>query len=118
MQLAGTLAHEVAHVIARHGAEDETEASKCSTLRLLRSAFVRPTLEELASSRLREAAADHIARFLMADVGFDPCGLVEYFEDLLSYLREQNKSEAPEAERTHPSIRFPPLLPLTLPLIS
>lgn len=97
--LAAVLGHEVAHAIARHGAEQLTQKIVIDGLTGgISSAFEVPGLQFLAGvaigmgvhvgyklpfSRAQESEADHIGIILMAKAGYDPreiLGLWERFE--------------------------------------
>lgn len=95
-EVAGVLAHEVSHVVARHSAE-QLERMRRAQLGLvgLSVLFGRP--EGLAAlgvnvganlffakhSREDEAEADSLAVGLLRETGWDPCGLVDFFRTML-----------------------------------
>ena len=108
-ELAGAMAHEVAHGAARHGTarlskaqdanvvarvivgQDATAAESIATQVVAQGAFAR-------FSRADEREADRIAVPLMAEVGYDPQGLVR----LLGRLAAQERGGSVEFLRTHP----------------
>ncbi len=114
--LAVVMSHEVAHAIARHGAERMTTgiltqlgqeglkiamqnkdpkvvASVMSAYGLGSSLGVA-----LPFGRSQESEADHIGLILMAKAGYDPRGAVSFWERM-----KQAKSAPPEFLSTHPS---------------
>jgi len=116
-ELAGVLAHEVAHVALRHGArnlERQMRTSGMSSL-LYRKILGRgPILDQQAlqvgselwtasHSRADETAADQEAVKYLISTGVDPNGMVELFQELMR--EERNNPQAPTAEwfSTHPA---------------
>jgi predicted Zn-dependent protease len=109
-QLAAVLAHEVAHAIARHGAErmsqqvlmqaglaglglatDQTYAALAAQAATL--------VVILPYSRTQEAEADHIGLFYMAEAGYDPREAIALWQNFESYGGER----PPEFLSTHPA---------------
>jgi predicted Zn-dependent protease len=94
-ELAGVMAHEIAHVTARHGAEQQSKATllNIATIPLiflggpagygLRQAgsFVIP-VTFLSFSRAAEAEADYLGLQYMYQTGYDPTASVSFFEKL------------------------------------
>ncbi|WP_435103271.1 M48 family metallopeptidase [Arhodomonas sp. AD133] len=109
-EVAGVLAHEVAHVIERHPTEAMIRRSgyalvismivgDVSGLAAVTGDAVR-YLANTANSRASEAEADRLAMRMLNDNGFDSSGLVRFFETL-----EEAHGEMPEALSllsTHP----------------
>lgn len=111
-ELAGVMAHEIAHVKAHHYARQAEAAAIPSLLAQLAGVLAtvatgRPEPIMIAQGvnvalRLRytrelEAEADNLGATFMARGGYDPEGVVRFFERVLA------------AER-HPSIEIPPYL--------
>jgi predicted Zn-dependent protease len=116
--LATVISHEVAHVIARHGAE----RMSMTLLAQLGEAAVRAAVSsqspEAASafnsaygittqmgvllpySRTQEFEADHIGLILMAKAGYDPRRALEFWERL---SKEKNRHNPPAFLSTHPT---------------
>lgn len=115
--LAAVMAHEVAHVLARHGAERMSQG----LLARLGAAAIHagmagsdPTVVEgvmvayglgasvgvlLPYSRLQESEADRIGLILMAQAGYDPREALHFWER----MAREEKRRPPEFLSTHPS---------------
>ena len=92
-ELAGVLAHEIAHVAARHGTEQQAKATIADFARIPLVIFsgglaqlvynvyglVVP-LQFLQFSRGAEAEADYLGVQYMYKTGYDPASFVSYFE--------------------------------------
>ena len=118
--LATVISHEIAHVVARHGAERISEglvlgvagtalgaaiASQEDRYRQMAMiAFgVGSTLGiSLPHSRRAELEADHIGLTYMAKAGYDPRSAVGFWERMAAYGREQGSGSLPEFLSTHP----------------
>lgn len=108
-ELAAVLAHEVAHVLARHAAERITQGSVIELLRMIAYiAFGIPifsgplqALFFLPNSRSAETEADTIGVQLAARACYDPAAAATVF---LKLGREEAKSgvSIPKFLRTHP----------------
>jgi len=115
--LAAVMAHEVAHALARHGAErmSQQQLVQIGAIGLAvglggQSAAVRNTAMQafglgaqvgvmLPFSRSQEAEADHIGLILMAKAGYDP----EYALKLWERMEQRNEGQSPpEWLSTHP----------------
>jgi hypothetical protein len=110
-ELAAVLAHEVAHVVARHAAERMTQGSVAELVRMIaywgfglpipQGAMVAAFF--LPNSRKAETEADVIGIQLAARACYDPASAVEVFTKL---GREEAKHSAghpiPKLLRTHP----------------
>ena len=95
-EVAGVLAHEVGHVVARHSAQ-QLERARAAGLGLTLGSIVlgRPSgLAQLGvnvaanlyfarHSRADESEADRLAVDLMTEAGWHPCGIVAFFRTLL-----------------------------------
>lgn len=100
-ELAGVMAHEVAHGVARHGTEQMSKAYGLSVGAgiLLGSdpGIVQQIVAQIVStgtmarfSRADEREADQMAVRFMRDAGYNPEGLSSFFEKLLA--REQRSA--------------------------
>jgi beta-barrel assembly-enhancing protease len=104
-ELAGVLAHEIAHVIQRHGTRAASKQMAAQVpLALLAGMLGKTTAGEapdmgisfgvgsyfLKNSRQSESEADLLGADIMYDAGFDPHGLVEFF----TKLQNQNEDQA------------------------
>lgn len=92
-ELAGVLAHEIAHVAARHGTEQQTKATIADFARIPLVIFsgglaqlvyniyglVVP-LQFLQFSRQAEVEADYLGVQYMDKSGYDPTAFISYFE--------------------------------------
>jgi predicted Zn-dependent protease len=113
--LATVLAHEIAHALARHGAERMSQI----LLAQLGEAAVATALKGpsetafligyglgvqlgviLPYSRTHEYEADHIGLILMAKAGYDPRGAVKFWERM---AKENKKGHIPGFLSTHPT---------------
>jgi predicted Zn-dependent protease len=94
-ELAGVMAHEIAHVAARHGTEQESKAELINFASIplifmggvggfaLRQAagFLIP-MQFLQFSRKDEAEADYLGLQYLDRTGYDPSAAVSFFEKL------------------------------------
>ena len=117
-ELATVMAHEIAHAIARHGAERMTqmlmvqlggialsEALKNeteTTLELASIAYGVGTglLYILPYSRTHESEADYMGLMFMAKAGYDPMASVDFWMKMQEKYADQ---EPPEFLSTHPN---------------
>lgn len=115
-QLAGVLAHEVGHVVERHGIEQMQRANNANTaLSVVYGVLLgrNPgTLEQVgiqaggtavfaSYGRNAEREADAVAIGYMMRAGFNPQGIVGMFQILLSE-RQRNPSRVEQWFSTHP----------------
>ena len=123
-ELAGVMAHEVAHVTQRHIAR-RIEDSQGSNLAALggmlaavlvgvqtgqadvtaagaMSAQALALRRQLQFSRAHEHEADRIGIRMMARAGYDPQGMVDFFETLDRRYRHSGGDSVPEYLQTHP----------------
>ncbi len=89
-QLATVIAHEVAHVLARHASE-----------RVARERTAGHGILSLAYNRQQESEADHIGVFLMTFAGYDPDESVEFWKQMQS--AKGAGIHLPEVLSDHPS---------------
>lgn len=117
-ELATVMGHEIAHAIARHGAERMSqfllvelggmaleEALKKKTKRTIELAKVAygagaQLLYILPYSRTHENEADYIGLIFMAKAGYDPHASIDFWKKMEEEFRGQ---EPPEFLSTHPS---------------
>lgn len=111
-ELAGVMAHEVAHVAARHGAEaaSKGELVNLASIPLIflggwggfgvqqAAGFLIP-MQFLAFSRGQEAEADYLGLQYLYKSGYDPSAFVTFFEKLQA--REKGK-QVSKMFQTHP----------------
>ena len=118
-ELAGVLAHEIAHVTQRHLARSLTYSANMSwagyltvVLTALAATYdsrlarlgayagaALPIERALSYSRLFEHEADRFGMQLMAAAGYDPAAMVRFFQKLQS---KESGGYVPEFLRTHP----------------
>jgi predicted Zn-dependent protease len=110
-QLATVIGHEVAHAIARHGAERMSQGLLAQGLGAIAvGGGVNPQLVEIASqaatlgiilpySRTQEAEADHIGLLYMAEAGYDPRESIELWQN----FDKLGGAAPPEFLSTHPA---------------
>jgi len=108
--LAIVMAHEVAHVIARHGAERTSHSIAMAVIAgvamkdmgrtdraLVLSAY--GLVVALPFSRSQESEADHIGLFIAADAGFDPREAISLWDR----MEKEEDGSPPEFLSTHPT---------------
>ncbi len=116
--IAVVMGHEVAHALARHGAERMSQSMGAQLVGQLLSAgvgMVNPGYTEAFSQayglgvnvglilpwgRSQESEADHIGLILMAKAGYDPSAAVGFWERM---SKVQQDGKPPEFLSTHPS---------------
>jgi predicted Zn-dependent protease len=112
------MGHEVAHALARHGAERMSQAMGAQAIGELLTIGVGKVKPELAEDfakfyglganvtvilpfgRAQESEADHIGLILMAKAGYDPSAAVAFWERM---SKVQQSGKTPEFLSTHPS---------------
>jgi predicted Zn-dependent protease len=122
-ELAGVLAHEMGHVLGRHGSKrlsdlflklgllaavvtvaEEVEKGHCKSVNRDECkstwsqvigvvGYLGVVLSSLAYSRDQESEADWIGTQLMADAGYDPEGLARFFDKIAQMKAEMGVSE-------------------------
>lgn len=122
-ELAGVLAHEVAHVTQRHIARSiaaQSRSSLVSTAAMLAAILVGAAAgggdaamagvaaaqslaiqQQISFTRANETEADRVGLGLLARSGFDPNGMPKFFETM-SQLAGSSEINIPEMLRTHP----------------
>jgi predicted Zn-dependent protease len=115
-QLATVMAHEVAHAIARHGAERMSmmQLGDWGRKFIIKAAGVKyqNIINQvygisanygvfLPYSRSFEYEADEIGLYLMAKAGYDPREAIKFWEKMMQATRNMRKP--PEFASTHPS---------------
>jgi len=116
--IAVVMGHEVAHALARHGAERMSQSMELEAVGQLLSlgvGMVSPGYTEAFSQayglgtnvavilpwgRAQESEADHIGLILMAKAGYDPNAAVGFWERM---SKVQQGGKPPEFLSTHPS---------------
>lgn len=111
-ELAGVLAHEIAHGVARHGTERLTQQQGANVLAALLLGQDPGLVAQIAAqvaaggafakfSRDDEREADRLGVRYMAAAGYDPEGMARMFERLLADQRQQPGAVA-QFFSTHP----------------
>jgi len=115
-QLAGVMAHEIAHVCARHGTKDMTKQSIVQLASIPAMIFIPYTwagyaiyqgmnfaipLTFLRFSRKDEAEADFLGTQYMWKAGYDPNAFVAFFEKVEAEEKKQ-PGTIPKVFATHP----------------
>lgn len=136
--LATVLAHEVGHVVARHGAErvsegllvqlggavlaEATKTRPDATQQVIQAAYgIGSSIGlVLPHSRQQESEADHLGLIYMARAGYDPHEAVEFWKRFSAYNRQHGGGQPLEFLSTHPLddrriAQIQELLPQVLP---
>jgi predicted Zn-dependent protease len=109
-ELAAVMAHEVAHVTARHSAERMTREMAISTGLMGIGAATSPATADILAqaatlgivlpfSRTQELEADEIGLIYMAMAGYDPRAAIDVWQN----FEALNDGRPPEFLSTHPS---------------
>jgi predicted Zn-dependent protease len=112
-ELAGAMAHEIAHVALRHGTRQMTRVNLARLMTIpigvvlpgvggLPGLLLQPTF--LKFSRDFEAEADYYGVQYMYKAGYDPNGLVNFFEKMQAWEKHKPGTLA-KAFSTHPQTR-------------
>jgi predicted Zn-dependent protease len=125
-EVASVVAHEIAHVTQDHLARGAQEAQRVSlpmmlaTLGLVMAGGIAGGIDGEAAqgllatgmglseqarinyTRQNESEADRIGIQLMARAGYDPNGMVDFFDTLTRWVRSHAGSRPPEYLSTHP----------------
>ncbi|HEX4749797.1 MAG TPA: M48 family metallopeptidase [Bryobacteraceae bacterium] len=113
-ELAGVMAHEIAHVAARHGTRQATrgEIAQLATIPLIfmggaaaygiyeASGLLVP-MSFLKFSRNFEAEADYLGVQYLYKTGYDPTGLVDFFEKIQT-MEKRKPGTMSKMFSTHP----------------
>lgn len=120
--LAAVMGHEVAHAVARHGAERMSEALVLQLGGIavdtgMRQAEVDPRWQsaavtayglgatlgrELPHSRKQESEADYMGLLYMARAGYDPEEAIRFWERFKAFNEKAGAGNTPWFLRTHP----------------
>lgn len=116
--LATVIGHEIAHAVARHGAErmseamvlqkggewlgGATEGSKYQSLMTTAYGLGAKVGRELPHSRAQESEADHIGLLYMARAGYDPEASVAFWERFAAFNKQSGGGQNLWFLRTHP----------------
>lgn len=122
-ELAGVLAHEVAHVTQRHiarGLVNQSRQSLVSTAAMLAAILLGAAggggdaamagvaaaqsiaiQNQMSFTRENESEADRVAVGVLARAGFDPEGMPTFFETMARYAGS-SEAQIPEMLRSHP----------------
>jgi len=122
-ELAGVLAHEIAHVTQRHIARSiaaQSRSSLVSTAAMLAAILVGAAAgggdaamagmaaaqslaiqQQISFTRANESEADRVGLGILARSGFDPEGMPAFFETM-SRRAGMSEANVPEMLRTHP----------------
>jgi beta-barrel assembly-enhancing protease len=103
--LAGVMAHEISHVVARHVIKQMEQAQTINTIGSILLGQNPGALEQIAAqviaggamarfSRADEKQADDMGLDLMTRAGYDPHGMLDMFQKLLALDRSGNSSVA------------------------
>ena len=125
-ELAGVMAHEIAHILQKHQARTIAGANRASwaSLAALAVAVLASQSKSSSSGQMTEAAAtaaaayqvqnmldytrehereaDRVGLTLLERAGFDPNGMASFFERLMRANRLNEFKGAPSYLRTHP----------------
>jgi len=112
-ELAGVMAHEISHVVARHSTEQISRQYGISVLAGVVLGQNPSVLSELAAqiiaggalakySRAAESEADELGVKFMQAAGYNPHGMVTMFQTLLANQRS-NPSRVEKFFATHPT---------------
>lgn len=113
-ELAGVMAHEIAHVAARHGTKQDTrgQIANLASIPLIfmggwtgygirQAAQLAIPLGFLTFSRGFEKEADNLGLQYMYKTGYDPVAFVEFFEKIQS-MEKKKKGTISQLFSTHP----------------
>ena len=111
-ELAGVMAHEISHGVARHGTEQLSKAYGFQVVAGLALGANPPIYQQIlaqivgagtfaAFGRDAEREADRLGVFTMHGAGYDPHGMVTMFQELLS-RRESQPGAVSQFFSSHP----------------
>ena len=112
-ELAGVMAHEIAHGVERHATEQMTKAYGLEFLAAMLLGGRPNQLGQIAAqiagtgalasfSRDAERQADRLGTRMMAQAGYDPRGMVTMFEELLRMRQGGSRNSVAQFFSTHP----------------
>lgn len=108
-ELAGIIGHEIAHVEKRHAAKQYSNQVVAGTIISVGTGGSVQTAAQIANlfiqleySRGDEYEADSAAIAYMHRAGYDPYGLVRFFEKLMAMQKEGRGNVITNNLRTHP----------------
>ncbi|HEY0156899.1 MAG TPA: M48 family metallopeptidase [Thermoanaerobaculia bacterium] len=112
-ELAGVMAHEIAHVLARHSTEQLSRQYGLSTIASAVLGQNPSTIAAIAAqvaaggamasfSREAEREADEIGIQAMAAAGYNPAGMATMFEELLEHRGGGQPGRVEQFFSTHP----------------
>jgi len=122
-ELAGVIAHEIAHVSQRHiiraiadmkrlslpmaaamlaGAALAASGSSAAGQAAMVGSMAASTQHQISFTRANEQEADRIGMQLLAKAGFDPQGMTDFFAKLERLSRREARNQIPEMLLTHP----------------
>jgi beta-barrel assembly-enhancing protease len=115
-ELAGVMAHEIAHVAARHGTKQATRGDMAQIAMIIASialpygwtgyairqgAGLAIPLGFLTFSRAQEAEADYLGLQYLYKTGYDPTAFVDFFEKIET-LEKRKPGSISKVFATHP----------------
>ena len=113
-ELAGVMAHEIAHVAARHATRQQSKMTmaQLATIPLIfmggaaaygiyQASGLLVPMTFLAFSRGQEAEADYLGVQYMYKTGYDPTGFVDFFEKIQT-LEKRKPGTVSKLFSTHP----------------
>jgi beta-barrel assembly-enhancing protease len=115
-ELAGVMAHEIAHVCARHGTKQATKSDIVQVGAMVATIFIPYTwagyaiyqgmqfaipMTFLKFTRVDEAEADYLGLQYMYKAGYDPNSFVSFFEKVQADEKKQ-PGTIPKVFSTHP----------------
>jgi len=111
-ELAGVMAHEISHGVARHGTEQLSKAYGFNIIAGLALGQNPPVYQQILAQvvgagvfakygRDAEREADHLGVLYMYNAGYDPHGMVTMFQELLS-RRQSQPGTVDEFFSSHP----------------
>ncbi|MFZ5800009.1 MAG: M48 family metallopeptidase [Candidatus Omnitrophota bacterium] len=114
-ELAGVIAHEIAHVVARHSVKHLQAAlgfnilmsvafNQSDAVDLYRAANVIYNLVSLGYSREDERQADKLAVSYVFKAGYDPQGMLSFFAKIKEEEKENGVGNIPVFLRSHPAV--------------
>jgi beta-barrel assembly-enhancing protease len=115
-ELAGVMAHEIAHVAARHGTRNATRG-EIAQIAMIAASIAIPygwtgyaiqqgaglaiPMAFLTFSRANEREADHLGLQYMYKAGYDPASFVDFFEKIQT-LEKKKPGSISKVFATHP----------------